>query len=210
MATQLDRDEELLEALRQREPAAAERLVTTYRDRAYRLASRITGNRQDAEEVVQDALWAAVRNIDSFRRECAFGSWLFRIVANAAYQKRRCRQSRRREMSWDEILRDFDEQSRYIMPTVHWSSRVNDPAIQKELRLALTAAINDLPADYRTVLLLRDVEGWSTLEIAERLGLHIPAVKTRAYRARLFLRKQLSDAPATLDATTSPKHKGGG
>ena len=60
--TRLDRNDELLEALRQREPAAAERLVTTYRDRAYRLASRITGNRQDAEEVVPDALWTAEKS----------------------------------------------------------------------------------------------------------------------------------------------------
>src|SRR5262249_30391434 len=92
---QLDRDEELLEALRQREPTAAERLVVTYRDRAYRLAARITRDGEDAEEVVQDAFWAVVRKIDSFRGESTFGTWLFRIVANAAYQKLRSRQSRR-------------------------------------------------------------------------------------------------------------------
>ena len=68
----------LLEALRQREPAAAERLVTTHGDRAYRLATRITGNEQDAEEIVQDAFWSVVQKIDSFRAESAFGSWLFR------------------------------------------------------------------------------------------------------------------------------------
>jgi DNA-directed RNA polymerase specialized sigma24 family protein len=104
MPGQRDRDEELLEALRRREPTAAERLVVTYRDRAYRLAARITRDEQDAEEVVQDAFWAVVRKIDSFRGESAFGTWLFRIVANAAYQKLRSHQSRRRAVPWDEAL----------------------------------------------------------------------------------------------------------
>ena len=100
-----DRDLDLLEALRLHEPTAAERLVTTYGERAYRLAARITGNGQDAEEVVQDAFWTVVRKIDTFRGESAFGSWLYRIVANAAYQKLRGRQTRDRDMSLDEVLR---------------------------------------------------------------------------------------------------------
>jgi RNA polymerase sigma-70 factor (ECF subfamily) len=204
MPSQVDRDEQLLGALRQREPTAAERLVTAYWERAYRLAVRITENGQDAEEVVQDALWAVVRNIDRFRRECSFGSWLFRIVTNAAYHKRRYRQSRRREVSWDEVLPDFDEQSRHVMRMTDRSARVTDPAVQKELWLALTAAINELPADYRTVLVLRDVDGLSTLEIAQLLGLSIPAVKTRAYRARLFLRQHLNDGTASWTRALHP------
>src|SRR3989442_1397232 len=78
-----DRDLDLLEALRLHDPGAAERLVTTYGDRAFRLATSITGSEQDAEEVVQDAFWSVVRKIDTFRGESAFGSWLYRIVANA-------------------------------------------------------------------------------------------------------------------------------
>src|SRR3989449_10126545 len=69
-----DRDLALLEALRRHESTAAERLLTTYGERAYRLAVGITGNEQDAEEVVQDALWSVVRKIDTFRGESAFGS----------------------------------------------------------------------------------------------------------------------------------------
>jgi len=88
-----DRDHGLVEALRLHEPTAAERLVATYGDRAYRLATGITGNAQDAEEVVQDVFWTAVRKIDTFRGESTFGSWLYRIVANAAYQKVRGRRS---------------------------------------------------------------------------------------------------------------------
>jgi RNA polymerase sigma-70 factor (ECF subfamily) len=198
-----DRDLDLLEALRRREPMAAERLVTTYGERAYRLASGITGNGQDAEEVVQDALWTVVRKIDSFRGEAAFGSWLYRIVANAAYQKLRGRQSRQRELSLDEVLPFFDESGRHVSPMVDWSPRADDPALQVELRTALTAAIDDLPATYRTVLVLRDVEGRSTRQIAETLGLSVPTVKTRVHRARLFLRKRLGHFMTTMDATTA-------
>src|SRR5262250_289269 len=90
-----DRDGDLVGALRRGEARAAELLVTRYSERAYCLASRITGNGEDAEEVVQDAFWAVVRKIDSFRGEAAFGSWLHRIVANAAYEKLRRRQRRR-------------------------------------------------------------------------------------------------------------------
>src|SRR2546426_239036 len=86
-----DRDGHLVEALRRCEPVAAERVVATYGDRAYRLAVGITGTAEDAEEVVQDAFWTVIRKIDTFRGESAFGSWLYRIVANAAYQKLRGR-----------------------------------------------------------------------------------------------------------------------
>jgi len=95
-----DRDLDLLEALRLHEPTAAERLVTTYGERAYRLATSITGNGQDAEEAVQDAFWSVVRKIDTFRGESAFGSWLYRIVANAAYQKLRGRRAEIETCLW--------------------------------------------------------------------------------------------------------------
>jgi len=196
----VDRDLDLLAALRRREPMAAERLVTTYGDRAYRLATSITGNGQDAEEVVQDAFWTVIRKIDGFRGESAFGSWLYRIVANAAYQKRRARRSPGRDVSWDEVLPLFDEQSRHAVPMADWSPRVDDPSVQTELRMALTAAIAELPAAYRTVLVLRDVDGLSRLQMAEVLSLSVPTVKTRVHRARLFLRKQLGDTMTTLEA----------
>ena len=198
-----DRDLDLLEALRLHDPAAAERLVTTYGDRAFRLATSITGSEQDAEEVVQDACWAVVRKIDTFRGESAFGSWLYRIVANAAYQKLRGQRSRGRDLSLDEVLPSFDAWGGHVSPMADWSARVDDPAVQTELRAALTSAINELPPASRTVLVLRDVEGQSTLAIAEALGLSVTAVKSRVHRARLFLRKQLGEVMTTLDATAA-------
>ena len=202
-APRTDRDHDLLVALRRREPLAAERLVSKYGDRAYRLASRITGSGQDAEEVVQDAFWTVVRKIDMFRGESAFGSWLYRIVANAAYQKLRGRQSRRHERSLDEVLPLFDERGCHAEPVADWSQAASDPAVQAELRTTLSAAIDELPAAYRAVLVLRDIEGRSNAEIAEALGLNIAVVKTRAHRARLFLRKRLDHCMTTTEVAVA-------
>ena len=195
-----DRDRDLLQALRRREPMAAEHLVTSYGERAYRLASRITGNGSDAEEVVQDAFWTVVRKIDTFRGESAFGSWLYRIVANAACQRLRRRPSSQREISWDDVLPVFDQSGRHVAPVADWSARVEDPARQVELRIALSAAIDELPAAYRAVLVLRDVEGRSNGEIADVLRLNTAVVKTRVHRARLFLRKRLGELTTEVDA----------
>jgi RNA polymerase sigma-70 factor, ECF subfamily len=207
MPAQLDRDEELLEALRRREPTAAERLVVRYWDRAYRLAAQITRDGQDAEEVIQDALWAVVRKIDSFRGASAFGTWLFRIVANAAYQKLRSRQSRRRDVPWDQAMSMFDGRGCHVVSMSAWSPCVDDHATQQELRAALTGPIDELPSAYRTVLVLRDVQGLSNPETAELLSLSVPVVKTRVHRARSFLRRELGHVMATVDATGAPPGK---
>src|SRR4030095_9069163 len=94
----IDQDAALVERLRREDAGAVEALVRAYGDRVYRLAMRITGNASDAEEVVQDALWAASRRIDTFRGVAAFGSWIYRITANAAYQKLLARRSTRNEV----------------------------------------------------------------------------------------------------------------
>src|SRR5438876_4030569 len=116
MTTRIDRDGSLVAALRRGEPTAAEDLVAAYGDRACRLATRITGNPQDAEEAVQDAFLSLIRKIDTFRGDSAFGSWLYRIVANAAYQHCRRRGGRVADVSLDKLLRTFDEHGRPVAP----------------------------------------------------------------------------------------------
>ena len=202
--TRVERDERLLAALRDREPTAAERLVTTYGDRAYRLAIRIVGSAHDAEEAVQDAFCNVVRKIDTFRGDSSLGSWIYRIVANAAYQKVRGRAHRRDEISLDEVLPIFHEDGRHAGHISDWSASVDDPAMQTELRAALDSAIGELPAHYRAVVVLRDVEGLSMAEVAASLGITIATAKTRAHRARLSLRRRLamfmSGATASIGA----------
>jgi RNA polymerase sigma-70 factor (ECF subfamily) len=191
-AARVDRDAALVEGLRKGDPTATELLLDTYGDRVYRLAIRITGNEQDAEEVVQDALWTAARKIGMFKGESAFGSWVYRITANTAYQKLRGRQSRKHEVPWTDLRPAFDDERHHAEPVADWSGKVEEPALQAELRTVLTSAINDLPEDYRTAFLMHDVEGLSNPEIAESLHLSLPAVKSRVHRSRLFLRERLS------------------
>jgi len=189
----IDRDAALVEQLRRQHPDAAEALLNTYGSRVYRLAVRITGSTADAEEVVQDALWAVVRKIETFRGDSAFGSWLYRIVANAAYQKVRA-QRRRPEIALDEVLPAFHEDGALAATVDDWSAKAADPGRQTDVRRALTAALDALsPAD-RTAVILRDAEGFSTAEVAEALGLTVANAKSRVHRARLFLRQRLAVA----------------
>ena len=192
-STKVDGDAALVEALRREDPEAPELLVETYGDRVYRLALRITGSNEDAEEVAQDALWTAARKISTFKGEAAFGSWLYRIAANAAYQKLRARKAKAHEIAMDDVLPAFDEAARHFEPMADWSERVDEQALQGELRRVLGAAIDELPADYRTALVMHDVEGLSNPDIAEALGISLPAVKSRVHRSRLFVRKQLAE-----------------
>jgi RNA polymerase sigma-70 factor, ECF subfamily len=187
----VDRDWALADALRRRESTAAERLLETYGDRVYRLALRITGNERDAEEVVQDAFWSVVQHIDTFRGESLLGSWIYRITANAAYQKLRRTAHRRDEISLDQVLPVIDDGHHHLDPSGDWSAKIDDPAIQSELRDVLASAIDELPANHRAVIVLHDVEGLSMAEIADALGISLATAKTRAHRARLRLRKRL-------------------
>jgi RNA polymerase sigma-70 factor, ECF subfamily len=196
----VDRDWPLVEALRRRESTAPERLLETYGDRVYRLAMRITRSEQDAEEVVQDAFWNVVRNIDTFRGESLFGSWIYRITANAAYQKLRRTAHRRDEISLDQVLPTIDDGHHHVDPSGDWSAKIDAPAIQRELRGVLASAIDELPATYRAVIVLHDVEGLSMAEVADALGITAATAKTRAHRARLRLRHRLG---RFLSQTTS-------
>jgi RNA polymerase sigma-70 factor (ECF subfamily) len=191
-SARIDRDSQLVDALRLGEATAAERLVAAYGDRAYRLAIRITGSGPDADEAVQDAFWSVFRKIETFRGDSAFGSWIYRIIANAAYQKLRGRAPRRDEISLDEALAPFHEDLRHASPTSDWSASIYDAAVQTELRAALVSALGELPAQYRAVIVLHDVEGLSMAEVAGSAGITKAAAKSRVHRARLFLRKRLS------------------
>ncbi len=192
-APRVDADAELVEALRREEPDAAERLVERYGDRVYRLAMRITGLKEDAEEAAQDALWTVARKVQMFKGESAFGSWIYRITANAAYQKLRTRRQKSAEIALEDVLPALDGEGRHFEPMDDWSNRVDEQALQGELRDVLQKAIDGLPADYRTALVLHDVEGLSNPDIAEALNISLPAVKSRVHRSRLFVRKQLAD-----------------
>jgi RNA polymerase sigma-70 factor (ECF subfamily) len=189
----VDADADLLAALRREDENATALLVERYGDRVYRLGLRITGSPEDAEEVAQDALWTAARKIATFKGESAFGSWLYRIAANAAYMKLRTRKAKSREVALEDVIPAFDDEGVHFEPMDDWSPRVDEQALHHELRDVLQHAIDDLPPDYRTALVMHDVEGISNPDIAETLGISLPAVKSRVHRSRLFVRQKLSN-----------------
>jgi len=196
-------DLDLLEALRLREPMAAERLITRYGQRAYRLASRITGNDQDAEEVVQDALCTVAERSITFRGERPSGPGSYRIVANAAYHKLRGRQKRWRELPLDDVLPLFDANGCHIAPVADWvvargqschAGEVADGADRGDRRTA-----RDLPS----VLVLRDVEDGRIRRSRHALGSTVPVVKTRVHRAGCFSGSDWETTMTTLDAANA-------
>lgn len=185
-------DEQLHRDLLAQTDGAAEALVRRFGARIYRLALRITGSPEDAQEVTQDSLLRVVRKIAMFKGESALGSWIYRITANAAYEKLRGRRGKD-EVSWEALLPKFDGDGHLLDAGRDWTESAEDPAIQAEARRRLKEAVDSLPADYRTAFVLHDMEGLSNPEIAETLGISLPAVKSRVHRSRLFLRQRLQE-----------------
>jgi RNA polymerase sigma-70 factor (ECF subfamily) len=184
-------DQRLHQDLLAQTPGSVEGLVHRYGVKIYRLALRITGSPEDAQEVSQDVLWTIVRKIGSFKGESALGSWIYRITANAAYEKLRSRRGKD-QVSWEVSLPAFDGDGHMVDPGRDWTHEAEDPALQAEARQRLKEAVDSLPPDYRTAFVLHDMEGLSNPEIADMLGISLPAVKSRVHRSRLFLRQRLA------------------
>ncbi len=185
-------DEELVTRARAQDFGAFEQLVDRYEDKVYRLAFRFVRNETEAKEIVQDTFLSIWRKLDTFKGDAQFGSWVYRVAANAALMRLRS-QRRHPEVSTEELPIDFlDTYGQIPTPGDNWARRPDDELQSDELRRRIQAAVDDLPEIYRTVFLIRDVEGLSTEETAEVLNISIPTVKTRLHRARLALREAIS------------------
>jgi RNA polymerase sigma-70 factor, ECF subfamily len=165
--------------------AAFEELVRRYDRNVFRIAQHITQNREDAE----DAFFKAYSNLKQFQGQSKFYTWLVRIAVNEALMKLRRRRPERTVSLDEEVKTEDDSVPREV---ADWSPNPEQQYTQAELRDILDRTIHGLPATFRTVFVLRDVEGLSTEETAEALDLSIPAVKSRLLRARLQLRERLN------------------
>ena len=172
--------------------------VDHFGDRLYRLALRITGVKEEAEAVVDDALQMAATR--TFSSESALESWLYVRVARAAHQRLRERSQHVQPVGLDDVLPRLSGGDHHFEPMQDWSRRIDDRALQGRLRGVLAAAIDALPADVRTALIMKDIEGISTPDIAAVLDVDVPAVKLHVHRGRLFVRKRLSEYFAPADA----------
>src|ERR1700738_3093316 len=179
----------LVQAAKGGDVSAFEELVRRYDRNVFRIAQHITQNREDAEDVVQDAFLKAYGNLAQFKEQSKFYTWLVRIAVNEGLMKLR-RRKPERTVSLDEDIKTEDDS--VPREVADWSPNPEQMYNQAELRDILTRTIQGLPEGFRTVFVLRDKEGLSTEETAEALGLSIPAVKSRLLRARLQLRERLN------------------
>lgn len=169
-------------------------LVNRYSDKVYRLAYRITGNPDDAEEVLQEVFIILVEKLNTFRQESRFSTWLYRVAANASYMfLRGGKKDKESQVSFDDYKPYNDHGALEGVADKDWSDIPEYKLLSIEGTQLIEKAINKLPEDYKIVFHMKDVEGLTSREIAKVLGLSLPAVKSRVLRARLFLRDKLSD-----------------
>ena len=182
-------DVALVARVREGDIAAYDTLVRKYERQIFRIAQHITQNREDAEDVMQDAFLKAYEKLDQFQGNSKFYTWLVRIAVNESLMRLRKRRTGKlvsmdEDVATDEgsVPRDFAD----------WAPNPEQNYTQSELAEILRKTIQGLPQGFRVVFVLRDVEGLSTEETAETLGLSVPAVKSRLLRARLQLRERLT------------------
>ncbi len=168
---------------------AFEELVNRYERKIYRLALNLTGNPEDAEDVLQETFLKAFEHLPEFREDSRFYTWIVRIAINEGLMK-----LRRRRASKEVAAEDATGDDGEVLPREFSDWRPNPEQIyaRKELQEILQNAARALPVTFRTVFILRDIEGLSTEATAEALGLSSGAVKARLFRARLRLREELS------------------
>jgi len=185
----------LLQRLRAGDGRALEDLMVRYSSRLYRVAFGITRNARDAEEVLQDVFLTLFRKVDTFEQRAALGTWLYRVTTNTALNKRRGL-AVTSEVALDDMLPTFLADGHragdrsYVL--ADWSRTPEQELMAGEALEVLDRALAVLPARYRAVLVLRDVEEMSGEETAAALGESVTSVKSRLHRARMALRESIT------------------
>jgi len=177
----------LARGVREGDARAFEQIIRAYGARLLAVTRRILRDDDAARDAVQDAFISAYRSRRTFNAESKVSTWLHRIAVNAALMKLRS-QRRKPEESIDAILPGFKDDGHHAQQFAAWTEPPDERVARKETTVAVRRAIDRLPESYRTVLLLRDIEGLDTAETAKMLGLTANAVKIRLHRARMALR----------------------
>ncbi len=179
---------ELVQRAKNGDNKAFEQLMLRNQGKIYNLGLKLLRNREDAADLLQETFIKAYQNLNDFEGKSAFSTWLYRIATNFALMK--LRQRKARSVS----LETMEEESRpvYNREILDWSDNPHAHLKNQELKMLLESAITSLPAKYKTVFILHDIEGFPVAKVSEILSLSIPAVKTRIHRSRLYLREKLS------------------
>lgn len=181
-------DQELVKLAQGGDNRAFDELVRRYENKVYRLTFKILRHEDDAGEALQDAFMSAYRGLKNFKADSTFSTWLYRVATNAALMKYRKRRdghvSLEQSQSYDE---DADK-----LEIPDWSALPDEDLLTGELDDILAEGLSRLPDELREVFVMRDIEELSNSDVAERLQLTVPAVKSRLHRARLQLRDRLN------------------
>jgi RNA polymerase sigma-70 factor (ECF subfamily) len=189
MARTASDDLALVHASKRGDVAAFEELVKRYDRKLLRIAQHLTHNREDAEDVVQEAFLKAFQHLSQFQENSKFSTWLIRIALNQSLMKLRKRRSTR-EVSID---KDFQSEADNVpIDVADWAPNPEELYSAAELREILRTTLGELGPGLRVVFILRDIEGLSLEQTADALDLSLSAVKARSWRARLQLRERLS------------------
>lgn len=178
----------LIGKARQGDVKAFEQLVNTYQDRVYSHCMYLTGNADDAQDLAQDVFVQAYKAISSFRHESDFGTWLHRIAVNQWINFCR-RQKKITTVSIDEPL--YTDDSELLRELAATSENPLEKLERSEFNLMVKESLDQLPAEYRMALILRDIEGYSYDEIAALLDCSLGTVKSRINRGRKAIKSDL-------------------
>ncbi len=179
---------ELIQAARDGDRRAQSHLVNMYSARLFNLGLRMLRNNEDAEDMLQETFITAFQKIDAFKGKSSFYTWIYRIGVNTALGKLR-KQSR---MKISYSIQEPDFENLHGLELSDWPEYIETKVSDEEFKIALKTSLDDLDDKYRSVFVLRDLEGMSTAKTAEMLDLSESNVKVRLMRARLFLRDSMS------------------
>ena len=179
-------DAELVAGIKLGDQADMEEIVRRYSGKVYNLGYHLTRNSSAAEEIMQEVFLTVVAKIGTLTNDAYFATWLYRVTTNAAYGYLR-RERRYMEQS------PVDEAELSAPEGYDWSELPDEILLSDESNGLIQAAIDRLPETMKTVLILKDVEGMKNEDIAQALGLSVPAVKSRLHRGRLILRQALGE-----------------
>ncbi len=188
---------ELIERSKGGDLAAFEELVVTHQKLIYNLAYRMTGNEEDAFDVVQEAFLRAFKSIKRFNMNSSFGTWIYRIASNICIDLLR---KRKKTRTYPLTQQDYcgKNSTRVIAQS---DDLPEEQAERRDIRNKVRQAINNLPEDQRVIIILRDIQGRSYKEIGEILKLNIGTVKSRISRARAYLKEELQKLEEQIESS---------
>jgi len=185
-----DDDFKLIEAINSGQKNLFFDLVKRYQQRLYNFGLRMCRDKSDAEDLVQETFLNVFRYLKKFRYETKFKNWLYRIAGSVCIKKRRkSKFAPERELSLEEFIPQEGAPDQTELPD--WAAMPIDKLLNEELSETIQSAIQSLPEKYRLVIVLRDIEDFSTEETAQILKISPANVKVRLHRARLFLKEKL-------------------